>query len=378
MLGVHCICIKYPVYVIVLHHKPHCCKPVIIMNEEEFKDLMSHKGHKKKSYTLEFKVEAIEYAKGTSKQQASRKYGVDPKRIREWCHQEERLKEEKDSKKAQGMKKRLSGAGRKACSEMLEKMFFEWIVDQRRNRLRVSRKMVQRKALDLWNEEPTGISNDASVQSFEASKGWLDRFLKRYGVTLRKRTTLAQSIPSQVVPKLLDFIVYTRSMIMKHIESEDLSLIGAMDETPIWLDMPGETTLDISGVRSVPVKSTGHHKSRVTVCLAAKANGQKLPPFIVFKGVRRDKEADKVSGVVINMSPNGWMNEDLTLKWIYQVWGQFSFETRLLVWDAFRCHLQESIRSALKKTNTKVAVIPGGCTGNCNRSFIYLEHEQTP
>lgn len=36
------------------------------------------------------------------------------------------------------------------------------------------------------------------------------------------------------------------------------------------------------GTSTVAVRTTGHEKDRVTVCLAAKANGYKLKPFIVF------------------------------------------------------------------------------------------------
>ena len=50
-------------------------------HEQEFQDLKCHKGHKKKSYTLEFKIEAIAHRKCTSKQQACRKFGVDTKRM---------------------------------------------------------------------------------------------------------------------------------------------------------------------------------------------------------------------------------------------------------------------------------------------------------
>ena len=63
--------------------------------------------------------------------------------------------------------------------------------------------------------------------------------------------------------------------------------------------------LTFVGNKSVPIKTTGHEKSRVTVVLAAKANGSKLPPFIVFKGKRVDKGLQKVIGVVCAYSANG-------------------------------------------------------------------------
>ena len=61
-----------------------------------------------KSYSIEFKLSTVEYAKKLSKYQASRKLGVDPKRVREWCKQEERLRGEKN-RNTQVSRKRLTG-----------------------------------------------------------------------------------------------------------------------------------------------------------------------------------------------------------------------------------------------------------------------------
>ena len=109
-----------------------------------------------------------------------------------------------------------------------------------------------------------------------------------------------------------------------------------MDETPLWLDMPGDTTVSRIGERSVSIRTTGHDKGRFTVILAPMADGRKLKPFIVFKGVRPIATLAKVPGVVVSYSRNGWMNEELTVKWVDSVWGRLSFCRRLLVWDAFR------------------------------------------
>ena len=59
------------------------------------------------------------------------------------------------------------------------------------------------------------------------------------------------------------------------------------------------------------------------------------------------------------------MNEDLTNDWVKRVWGFLNFGRRLLVWDAHKCHIMESVRSYVdKQTNTDVSVIPGGLTSH--------------
>ena len=48
--------------------------------------------------------------------------------------------------------------------------------------------------------------------------------------------------------------------------------------------MVSATTTDDNGKKSIPMKSTGHEKSLVLICLAATADGKKLKPMTVFKG----------------------------------------------------------------------------------------------
>ena len=138
--------------------------------------------------------------------------------------------------------------------------------------------------------------------------------MKRHGFSLRRRTTVSQRLPKDLVPKVTMFIMATRRL--RHSKDYPLGSIGNMDETPLWLDMPGATTITHSGERSVPVRTTGHEKNRFTVCLSAMADGSKLKPYVVFKGKRQIPELQKVPGVVVALSSNGWMNEDLTKDWL--------------------------------------------------------------
>ena len=137
-----------------------------------------------------------------------------------------------------------------------------------------------------------------------------------------------------------------------------------MDETPLWLDMPGETTVTHTGDRSVTIRTTGHDKGRFTVVLAAIADGRKLSPYVVFKGVRPTAELTKDSGVVVAYSKNGWMNEGFTIDWVKRGWGTLSFGRRLLVWDAYKCYLMSTVKDIVDKgARSDISVITGGLTG---------------
>ena len=53
-----------------------------------------------------------------------------------------------------------------------------------------------------------------------------------------------------------------------------------MEETAVWFDMPGLTTIESVGTNDVPLDTTGHEKNCITVALTAKASGDKLKPFV--------------------------------------------------------------------------------------------------
>ncbi|CAI7903783.1 unnamed protein product [Closterium sp. NIES-53] len=56
-----------------------------------------------------------------------------------------------------------------------------------------------------------------------------------------------------------------------------------IDQTPLWLEMPATATVGQTGVRSVPIRSAGYQKKRVTVMLACTADRMKLKPWFFFK-----------------------------------------------------------------------------------------------
>ena len=81
--------------------------------------------------------------------------------------------------------------------------------------------------------------------------------------------------------------------------------IIAIDKTPVWSDMVSEITVNHVGKRTITMKTTGLEKCRVSVCVAAKADGTKLKPFDEFKGAKREvadpnKEVKTKAQVVIS------------------------------------------------------------------------------
>ena len=96
------------------------------------------------------------------------------------------------------------------------------------------------------------------------------------------------------------------------------------------------------------------------------ADGRKLKPFVVFKDVRPVAKLTSVPGVVVAFGRNGWMNEALTIRTgLTGCGGSLNFGRRLLMWDAYKCHIMDSVKSHVDShTNSYVSVIPGGLTSH--------------
>ena len=92
-----------------------------------------------------------------------------------------------------------------------------------------------------------------------------------------------------MIGKLVGYIMHVRRL-NKQFQFPNSSIL-AMDETPVWNDMVSSTTVDKTGSKDVPLKTTGHEKVRVSVCLAAKGDGTKLKPFEVFVGAKHESKA---------------------------------------------------------------------------------------
>ena len=207
------------------------------------------------------------------------------------------------------------------------------------------------------NEDP------ATKDSFVASRGWREKFMRRHGFSFRRKTATAQKDASYMIDHIVAYVMHVRRL-QKQFSFDDPDII-AMDETAVWNDMVSNTTVEKTGSKEVNMKSTGHDKVHVSVCLTGKADRTRLKPFIVFKGAKRESKAlhnEFNRKCSVASSANGWMNEDLTLRWCNEILSQFSFRKRLLAWDSYEAHLTDDVKKSLTKSIIESVIIPGGCT----------------
>ncbi|OWZ01139.1 hypothetical protein PHMEG_00027537 [Phytophthora megakarya] len=100
-----------------------------------------------------------------------------------------------------------------------------------------------------------------------------------------------------------------------------------MDQTAVYIDMNGRTTVDYVGSPTVDV-------------VQASATGKKLPPFVVFTGVPGGPVSQEVFKPEFGAS---------TVEHTVQVWKPSVDGCRLLLLDSLKTHKMESVRNTLQQ-----------------------------
>ena len=90
---------------------------------------------------------------------------------------------------------------------------------------------------------------DHEASRVEATRGWLEKFRKRHGLSLRQRTSVAQKDPDQLINRIVSYLIQARRLQQKFTFAP--SNIYAMDETPVWEDMVATTTVEKVGAKEV-------------------------------------------------------------------------------------------------------------------------------
>ena len=103
---------------------------------EKASDLASSKGKKKRLYSMEFKKQVVVYAEANSNRSAASHFDVEPKRVRDWKKEFEKIKSTKSNRE------RLDGGSRECIDEDLDEDLVHWMYQNRSKMLHVSRKMI--------------------------------------------------------------------------------------------------------------------------------------------------------------------------------------------------------------------------------------------
>ena len=113
---------------------------------------------------------------------------------------------------------------------------------------------------------------------------------------------------------------------------KDTQLVVNMGETPMYLDMVSDTTIDFIRAENVSIETEGRDKYRISVLLAVCSNGWKIPPFVVIKGESGktiDKNLRKLDicqkgSIFVYYQKSGWGTNEIIEEWIKKIFLPYS------------------------------------------------------
>ena len=185
----------------------------------------SHKGTKIQAYTSSFKLRVVTYAKVNNNSQAAKQFAVSRTSVIEWRRNEEKLRQ-----LGAGMK-RVRGGGRKVRYPDIEQELNRWMKRRRDAGARVTGTALKTECLRCHRAN--------SDQGFRASCGWLRRFMRRNNIAFRRATHVAQKKQVELDDRMQGFLRYV--IHIRQRRNYPLSMIGNMDEMPVYVTFQGTT-----------------------------------------------------------------------------------------------------------------------------------------
>ncbi|XP_069816622.1 uncharacterized protein [Dendropsophus ebraccatus] len=305
---------------------------------------------KRKSYTVEYKKAIVEESWGKNLVEFCKNKMLDHRLVQKWRAEYTNLSEKVESGMA---KKRKIGCGRQPMYTELESLVCEWVADRRAKTLVVTRAQIQEYALAVAPQF------DISPEQFKASQHWVDNFLERNDLSLRRATTLFRLEDAEVVKR-----AFAYKKFVDDIDFSKYSLCNmiAMDETAVFMGQAAQTTIDQRGASSVYVPSTAYESARVTCILAIRLDGTKVTPLLIAKG--KKEKIERFSGIYVLETEKAWATQAAIRKWLDVMLPLVMRGNKrgMLIWDAASTHRAKTMKSFLHERRIDQIMIPAGMT----------------
>lgn len=224
-----------------------------------FQQCMDHSNNKHKKYSIEYKLKVLKLIDlGVSLHKINENLGIDRKTLRDWKDKKNQSLEIKNKDKRFRCK-RTTGLTT-FFPEDDEIIIKNWIISCRKKYVPVSTKSLVCYA---GNINPTFKAKSLKVQL-----RWSYRFLRRHGFSIRRIFHVGQFVPrdsSQLKTKFINEIIDARkNNYIDYLENEK---VINMDETPCYLDMNMDTTIDFQGSKNIEIINSGRNNYRISIIL---------------------------------------------------------------------------------------------------------------
>ena len=296
-------------------------------------------------------------ASGESLRAVARSYAVDPSQIRKWRAKAVQLAQTKRSKKS-------LATGRKGRLKDHEEELMEWAFDLRGDGTALTYFDLVRKAIEVCPD----FGNLTKSQQYHSVRRLClsNCFLKR------RFTHISQRLPQETEEESQQWLQVMRPIVSA--PNVQKKFVLNMDQTPMYFSMAPVSTLNLQGARTVYGRRSGESGGRFTVSCTISANGDKLKPFIIFKGEEFGRIATREfpanperDRVILCAQKSAWQDEDNMVTYCDKVLVPYLQEKAqgvpcLLLLDAFSAHWTAQTTAKMEEIGITTYKIPPGCT----------------
>ena len=208
---------------------------------------------KRKCLTLDERVEVVKLLEsGQSSRVIAAKLGVGRTQIQNVCKRKREIMEEYDSNSNPESKR----VRRVTANDEINELCYKWFVDATSRQVNVSGPLLQQKALK--------IASELNIESFKASNGWLEAFLKRHNIVFKTMSGERGTVDMTTVDSW-------KERLPTVCEGYSPSDIFNMDETGLFYRDTTKSTYFQKGDTCAGGKRS---KERITVALCASMTGK--------------------------------------------------------------------------------------------------------
>ncbi|XP_054648760.1 tigger transposable element-derived protein 1-like [Dunckerocampus dactyliophorus] len=282
-----------------------------------FKPLDNETKRRRKMLTIQQKVKLLDMIKDGKKiVEVARHYGLNESTVRSI------RKDEKNIRAAAAVSfnkeaKRVATSRNKFIM-ITESALAIWISDSRKNNVTLNSLVIREKARQLYQrftaDDPQPGPSCATFKDFTASKGWFEKFQKRYqlkSVVLHREAASADQSAAEDYVNSFQNILEEGNYLPEQVFN--------MDETGLfWKRMPSRTFIFKDEAKVHGFKA---YKDRVTVVMCGNAEGFLLKPALIYKA----KNPRALKNKNKNLLPVHWMHnangritKQLTSDWFHK------------------------------------------------------------
>ena len=283
-------------------------------------------------------------------------------------------------------RKRKSGGGRKPIlNSDQDKKLFDWLMGLRRGegKVRVTVKHLREKARYEFGKEIEGYKRQfgAEVRGFTASGKWAKRWMKRMGLAVRLRTTVKDVSSEEIKKKAEEYKHSIKDVFRKYMYIK----FWNCDETRVYLDAPGNKTIDLIDAASVEIGTTKHEKDGISVLLCVSCDGDKMDGLVVHRSrdkkkknkiVEKDVIYDhgKVMRMYVSYNPTAYTNGELMMEWIKIIYNKQSHidihedtiqslgYNSVVVMDNCSSHITDAVQQCMRECKVYPEFLPANTT----------------